>query len=169
MNSFTKSITKLSRRWTILTLLVVLTPLLLYFLFADWRNEGFMSLSNDFSGKGQCLESGSKNALMAPCGEGQGQQWDMKAAPYAPPKKIINRNPEAGNKCLDVNNDKPMMVDCANTPNQLWWFQGNKTIQNVTAGLSKCLDIMNDGARNKLVMEDCDPEIQGQRWGVVGN
>ena len=167
-SSFTKAVKKLSRRWMALTLIAGV-PLLLYFLFARRGKEGFMSLSNDFSGPDQCLQSGSKDALMAPCEEGPAQQWDMKAAAYIPPKKLINRNPAAGNKCLDLNGGKPSMVDCANKPDQLWWLQANKTIQNVTAGLTKCLDIVNDGAKNKLVMDDCNPDVQGQKWGTGGN
>ena len=52
-SSFTKAVKKLSRRWMALTLIAGV-PLLLYFLFARRGKEGFMSLSNDFSGPDQC-------------------------------------------------------------------------------------------------------------------
>ena len=151
-----------------MVLILGIAALVLFALFANAGKEGF-KLTNDFSGQDQCLDSGATDALMTLCGEEPGQQWSTKATIYIPPKKIMNRNPDASNKCLDLNNGKPAMADCTNTPNQLWWFQANKKIQNVTAGLGKCLDIFNDGAKNKLVMQDCDAKIQGQQWSTAGN
>ena len=158
---------RISKR-NVVALILGIAALLLFALFTNAGKEGF-KLTNDFSGQDQCLDSGPKDALMAPCGEGLGQQWSTKATTYIPPKKIMNQNPEAGNKCLDLTNGKPAMAECTNTPNQLWWLQANKTIQNVTAGLTKCLGIMNAGEKNKLVLEDCSPDVLGQEWGAAGS
>jgi hypothetical protein len=139
---------------------------------AAWgQTEGFMSLSNGFSGQGACLDSGPQDATMAPCGKFSGQQWSQKPQkqPFNIPQKLVNQNPAASNKCLDLNNGDPVMADCTNTPNQLWWVQGNKTIQNLTAGLNACLDIVKDGEKQRLKMQPCSPNAKGQQWSTSQN
>jgi hypothetical protein len=141
-----------------IVLLMILAIALLFFCMVNADQEGFMSLSNNFSGQGKCLDSGPTGAIMAPCGQYSGQQWSTS------PSKLVSQNPALAGKCLDLNGGSPIMAGCAPTPAQLWTFLPNKRIQNSDpSSKGKCLEIVNDPYRNKLQMNTCS-KFAGQIW-----
>jgi len=149
--------------------LIVVIVLLLFCIVRANRNkikEGFMSLSNDFSGKDKCLDSGLRENLMAPCGKFSGQQWS--AVEPVKPTMLMSQNPELQNKCLDLNRGNPLMMECNNQAPQLWTIEKDKKIKNVAAGPNNCLDIINDGQNNKMQMRPCG-NFSGQKWNVGKN
>lgn len=88
----------------------------------------------------------------------------------------LKNNFTGDGKCIDIVNDgannKLTMANCGNYTGQSWSFSPEKLssgeiigqrIRNRFSGEGKCLDIVNDGTNNKLIMADCG-NFSGQVW-----
>jgi uncharacterized membrane protein len=138
---------------------------------------------NTLTGANKCLDivnDGENNKLtMVTCGNFAGQRWSITANKTSPQNYRL-QTPLAGeNKCLDVVNDgennQLIMATCGSSAGQLWSITANKTnpeysgysrLRNTLTGESKCLDIINDGRKDRLTMSPC-AKVAGQNWRIT--
>ena len=132
-----------------------------------------LGFKNVFSGGNKCLDiinDGANNKpIMAPCGDYKGQQWTMTPTKLG---YVTFTNRLSGtNKCLDVLGNSLLMANCnANSMRQSWKTAPdpyNKNLNKVSNAETKmCVDIVNDGQNNKLVMGVCG-NYSGQQWTTI--
>jgi len=132
----------------------------------------FLGFKSSFTGDSKCLDimnDGANNKpLMAPCGNYSGQQWSMTPTPRG---HVTFSNQFAGaNKCLDAFGRDLVMTNCNDSLKQSWKVTADRfntafnRVSNAESGM--CVDILNDGQNNKLVMSDCG-NFSGQKWSTI--
>ena len=129
----------------------------------------FLGFKNAFSGSNKCMDiinDGANNKLiMGTCGNYSGQQWTMTPTTLG---HVTFSNQFSGlNKCLEATGTSLRMNNCNAAPSQRWKVEPdkyNKNYSTVSNGATKmCVDIINDGQNNKLVMGACG-HYSGQQW-----
>lgn len=144
--------------------------------------QSYHRLSNLFTGTAKCVDiinDGANNKLtVVNCGNYSGQAWYTTAVSGHPGYYKIQNAFDGPNKCLDIVNDgidnKLIMNSCGNYSGQYWAITtlGNNSVvqlnqlRTLFTGPSKCLDIVNNGTDNQVVMNPCG-NYWGQEWMVL--
>ena len=144
--------------------------------------QSYHRLSNLFTGAAKCVDiinNGANNPVTnVNCGQYTGQAWYTTAVPGHPGYYTLKNAFDGPNKCLDIVNDGAdntlIMNFCGNYSGQYWSvtaFGMNSVVQfnklrTLFTGPSKCLDIVNNGTDNTLIMNPCG-NFYGQFWMVL--
>lgn len=140
-------------------------------------------LRNTLTGSDYCLDiinDGDNNKLtMARCGNVAGQRWSLTASETNPQAYRLQTPLTGTNNCLatidDGKNNRLTIAECSDIPGQLWsiipskanpGYSGYSSLRNELAGADKCLNIINNGRNNRLVMTKCS-NVAGQRWQIT--